>query len=148
MFNIKTLIDDLTFNCSSFEELAKQLKPESNPRDARILADICADEELHSASDAIMNAIAEHNKKEIKVTSDEMKEVYLQLKDRHKNPRGSFDKAGRFYLIDIELVDVRNPSSKYPYTQMDAGRTAKFVKSLAEKYKCQSKDELEQVAFS
>ncbi|MDO4895662.1 hypothetical protein [Moraxella sp.] len=64
------------------------------------------------------------------------------LKERKLHPVGEFDKRGRFYLEDDELVDVRSPSAAYPYSQMSAGRTSKFVKAMAEKYKVQSKDEL------
>lgn len=77
------------------------------------------------------------------LTDEELKAVYLKLKNRELHPRGSFDRAGRFWLDDSELVDCRLPSSKYPYSQMSAGRTAKFVKKIADKYKCSSLAELE-----
>jgi hypothetical protein len=60
------------------------------------------------------------------------------LKERELHPRGEFDKAGRFYLADSELVDCRAPSAKYPYSQMQAGRTAKYVKRMNEKYRPQT----------
>lgn len=77
--------------------------------------------------------------KEATVSREDIKAVFQMLKDRELHPVGTFDKAGRFYLRDSELVDVRSPSAKYPYSQMNAGRTAKFVKAIAEKYKCSDK---------
>lgn len=83
-----------------------------------------------------------YQKAQVGVTKEEMKEVFKMLKERELHPAGSFDKAGRFYLRDSELVSVRRPSAQYPYSQMNAGRTSKFVKDISEKYKVQSKEEL------
>ena len=49
--------------------------------------------------------------------------VYQQLKLREIHPSGHFDKGGRFYLDNDDLVSVRSPSRAYPYSQMIAGRT-------------------------
>lgn len=76
------------------------------------------------------------------VTKADLKTVYVMLKDRQLHPAGEFDKMGRFYLEDDELVDVRAPSAKYPFSQMNAGRTSKFVKAMSEKYKPQTIDQL------
>jgi hypothetical protein len=81
-----------------------------------------------------------------KITEVEKKEmitnVYSELKNRVINPSGTFDKAGRFYLENDDLVSVRSPSRSYPYSQMTAGRTRKYVKAVCEKYDCQSEAEL------
>ncbi|MDP8176367.1 hypothetical protein QJU83_02265 [Pasteurella skyensis] len=91
--------------------------------------------ELTSLKDQYLNL-------ETKVSKDDLKTVFTMLKNRELHPKGVFDKAGRFYLYDSELVDVRSPSAKYPYTQMNAGRTSTFVRAVAEKYKCNSLQEL------
>lgn len=83
----------------------------------------------------IKELIDERNSQKQVLTKDELKQVYVWLKERILHPTGIFDKGGRFYLEDDELVDVRSPSAKYPYSQMSAGRTSKFVKAMAEKYK-------------
>ena len=86
--------------------------------------------------------LADHSQLTVGVSSSDMKKVYEMLKNRELHPEGEFDKAGRFYLEDYELVDVRAPSAKYPFSQMNAGRTSKFVKAMAEKYKVQTLDQL------
>ena len=63
-------------------------------------------------------------------------EVYDLLKNRIINPRGTFDRAGRFYLENGDLINVRQPSRYYPYSQMMAGRTLKYVKAVAKKFEC------------
>ncbi len=90
----------------------------------------------------IETILADHNKLTVGVSSADLKKVYEMLKNRELHPEGDFDKAGRFYLEDYELVDVRAPSAKYPFSQMNAGRTSKFVKAMAEKYKVQTLDQL------
>lgn len=80
--------------------------------------------------DLLKNLLIEHEKEKMRVTECEMREVFIMLKNRDLHPRGEFDKQGRFYLDDSELVDVRAPSYKYPYSQMSAGRTSKFVKKI------------------
>ena len=73
---------------------------------------------------------------------DIIKTVYEQLKNRQINPAGTFDKAGRFYLKHSDLVSVRSPSRAWPYSQMLAGRTKKYVAAVAEKYNCSTVSEL------
>lgn len=75
-------------------------------------------------------------------TQNEQKLVYQLLKDRKLHPKGEFDKGGRFYLQYGELVNVRTPSRAYPYSQMAAGRTLKFVKALCAEYKIATLQEL------
>jgi hypothetical protein len=67
--------------------------------------------------------------------------VYNDLKNRVINPSGSFDKAGRFFLEHGDLVNVREPSRSYPYSQMSAGRSLKYVKKVAEKFGCENDEE-------
>lgn len=94
------------------------------------------------AVEQLQTLLDDHNAQTVNVSKDDLKDVYLLLKERKLHPVGEFDKRGRFYLEDDELVDVRSPSASYPYSQMHAGRTAKFVRAMAEKYKPQNLDEL------
>lgn len=63
--------------------------------------------------------------------------VYLLLKDRDINPKGKFDKAGRWYAENSDLISVREPSRAYPFSQMVACRTRKYVQAVYEKFKSQ-----------
>lgn len=76
------------------------------------------------------------------VTTTEIKEVYAMLKERKIHPSGEFDKAGRFYAEHSDLINVRAPSRDYPYSQMHACRSLKYVKAVAEKFKCATKEDL------
>jgi hypothetical protein len=75
------------------------------------------------------------------ITNEQIKSVYFDLKERKLHPTGEFDKAGRFYL-EHNLTNVRSPSRAYPYSQMVAGRTLKYVKALVTHYNIQSEEEL------
>jgi hypothetical protein len=150
-FNIKKLVDDLCFNDEDFEHESKSYDFSDVEEVETFVKRIESSDEKKIADEtlaALKEALAEHEKLEVKVTKEEMKEVYLALKDRLENPRGHFDSGGRFYVRDRELINVRSPSVAYPYSEMNAARTAKFVKQLAEKYKCQNITELKEVAFS
>jgi len=68
--------------------------------------------------------------------------VYRMLQDRKVHPSGHFDAAGRFYLQHKELVDVREPSRAYPYSQMHAGRTKKYVKKVQKRFETFTLEEL------
>lgn len=72
----------------------------------------------------------------------EIKKVFEKLQQREINPSGHFDSAGRFWLKNSDLVDVREPSRAYPFSHMKAGRTLKYVKAVAEKYSCNSYEDL------
>ncbi len=65
-------------------------------------------------------------------------EVYELLKNRVINPAGTFDNAGRFWLDNRDLINVREPSRAWPYSQMMAGRTLKYVKAVAKKFNCEN----------
>jgi len=71
-----------------------------------------------------------------------IKNVYIALKNRDVNPSGIFDKVGRWYAEHGELINVRAPSRAWPYSQMQACRTHKYVKAVAEKFGFESEKEL------
>jgi len=64
--------------------------------------------------------------------------IHMMLKNREIHPRGSFDKAGRWYALNNCLLNVRSPSREYPYSQMQACRTLKYVRAVAKEFDCQS----------
>jgi len=64
------------------------------------------------------------------------------LKDRQINPSGSFDSAGRWYADNSDLIDVRSPSRAWPYSQMLACRTKKYVSKVAAKYNATTVDQI------
>ena len=76
------------------------------------------------------------------ISKTEIKEVFTMLKNRELHPCGEFDEKGRFYLEDSHLVNVREPSKRYPYSQMTAGRTMKFVEAIIAEYKIDNKEDL------
>ncbi len=71
-----------------------------------------------------------------------IKQVYEMLKNREIHPSGEFDKGGRFYAKNEDLINVRTPSRNWPFSHMTACRTLKYVKAVAEKFNCQNIDEL------
>jgi len=82
------------------------------------------------------------------LTSVEIKQVYTLLKSRSKNPPGSFDKQGRFYSTNADIMSVRSPSAGFPYSQMTHARTLKHIKTLVEARGIKTLAELEKVAFA
>lgn len=148
MFNSKSIVNDLCFESEDFEAIAVSYKDPNNPYIVGLIAKEAREAGLIKEADALEILLEEHHKLETAVSKEDIKQVFIALKERKENPRGTFDSQGRFYLRDRELVNVREPSAKYPYSEMNAGRTAVFVKALAEKYKCQNLEELEEVAFA
>jgi hypothetical protein len=135
MLNVKNELDDFLFeNDLDFPELWDSSDPTDIHNFLEKHEDLINTEE-HKALKAALN---EFESRVSALTKDDLKEVYKMLKDRVIHPNGSFDKQGRFYLSDRGIVDVRSPSAKYPYSEMNAGRTAKFVKAMNEKYKPRS----------
>lgn len=72
----------------------------------------------------------------LEITTEQINKLYQARKDRLIHPKGSFDKAKRWYPTDEENSDnftatVRSPSARYPYSYMLAARTLKHVKALA-----------------
>ena len=76
------------------------------------------------------------------LTTDEIKSVYQQLRDRKINPAGTFDSGGRFYAKNSDLINVRSPSRAWPFSELVACRTLKYVKAVADKFKCETISEL------
>ena len=64
---------------------------------------------------------------------------YLKLKNREIHPEGEFDKSGRFYLAEKYecCANIRNPSRRFPYSEMLHGRT---LKHAAHKYGVDEKE--------
>lgn len=150
MTTINNLIDTICFELSVSDRHATFDYDDSSAI-SRFIERIQDDygDELRDNNDAMeaLNAL-KSKLKELEaatsaLTKEELKSVYLKLKSRELHPMGEFDKMGRFYLKDSELVSCRAPSTKYPYSQMNAGRTGKFVKAIADKYACKTVEELE-----
>ena len=51
---------------------------------------------------------------------------FVKLQTREIHPEGAFDKAGRFYLDNCPAY-IREPSRRYPLSQMQHGRTLEYV---------------------
>ena len=73
---------------------------------------------------------------------EQIKNVYTLLKNREIHPTGTFDNAGRFYAKHEHLINVRTPSRAWPHSHMLACRTLKYVKAVAEEFKCETEEEL------
>lgn len=76
------------------------------------------------------------------MNNKEIKEVYKMLKNREINPSGSFDSGGRWYANNKELINVRTPSRAWPYSEMVACRTLKYVKAVQAKFNCDNLNSL------
>jgi len=81
------------------------------------------------------------------ISNEEFKAVFRKLKNREENPKGDFDNGGRWYSHYEDIIDVRPPSAKHPYSQMQHCRTLKFIKKLAVEKSCENIAELEKIAF-
>lgn len=146
---MKSLIENLCFELSISDTDADFDYKNTHSIDAFVTTiENDYSDELEKNEDAksdlilLKDTLAKHKEKKHSLKKEEIKEVYLLLKDRKLHPKGEFDKMGRFYLDDHELVSVRSPSTKYPYSQMKAGRTRKFVEAIADKYNCNNIEEL------
>lgn len=117
-----------THNPYAIETFIKEMKNDYED-------EISTNADVQSALADLEQELDAHKALPMVLGKDELKEVYALLKDRKLHPKGTFDSRGCFWLEDDELVDVRQPSPRYPYSQMTAGRTSKFVKAMAEKYK-------------
>ena len=77
------------------------------------------------------------------ITKEQMiKEVYLMLKYKEINPSGYFDQGGRWFSHNQNLINVREPSRAWPYSQLTACRSLKYVKKIADINGTQSIEEL------
>lgn len=146
---VKSAIDTIAFELELADKATHFNK--ANPHTVQLFttnikadhsAAIESNNDLEKAIAELESELNRHADSTANVSKDDLKAVYIMLKDRLLHPAGEFDKMGRFYLEDYELVDVRSPSSKYPFSQMNAGRTSKFVAAIADKYKVQNRDEL------
>jgi len=68
--------------------------------------------------------------------------IYHELKGRQIHPKGRFDNAGRFYAYNSDLISVRPPSRAYPFSEMNACRTKKYVTKVCEQFKCETEEQL------
>jgi len=68
-----------------------------------------------------------------KTNEVEIREAFTSLKNRSINPSGEFDKAGRFYAAPKlqPFFTCRPPSTRYPYSELQACRTLKLVRKIA-----------------
>ena len=78
----------------------------------------------------------------MKITKEDIKKVYRDLQNRDAHPLGRFDNAGRWFSDYSDMISVRYPSRRYPYSQMAACRTLKFLNALVERFDCKSIEEL------
>ena len=68
--------------------------------------------------------------------------IYSELKERMIHPSGTFDKGGRWYAENGDLISCRSPSRSWPYSEMTACRTRKYVTAVQEKFSCKTVEEL------
>jgi hypothetical protein len=65
---------------------------------------------------------------------EEALQEYMDRQSRRHHPRGTFDKAGRWYPDAAEeqacCGKIRTPSRAYPYSYMTHCRTAEHVAAL------------------
>lgn len=73
---------------------------------------------------------------------DMINQIYGELKDRQIHPSGKFDNGGRWYSDNSDLISCRTPSRAWPYSEMTACRTKKYIKKVAEKFGCKTIEEL------
>lgn len=69
-------------------------------------------------------------------------QIYHELKERMIHPTGKFDSGGRWFAENSELINVRSPSRAYPWSEMTACRSKKYVKACFEKFKCKKVEDL------
>jgi len=73
-----------------------------------------------------------------KTTKNAIQLVFRMLQDRKIHPSGTFDKQHRFYAENDDLINVRTPSAAWPFTEMIACRSRKYVTAVAEKFGCKT----------
>jgi hypothetical protein len=67
--------------------------------------------------------------------------VYKMLQAREIHPSGYYD-GKRWYAHNTDLISVRSPSRSWPWSEMVACRTKKYVTKVCEKYNCETIEEL------
>jgi len=79
----------------------------------------------------------------IKMTKNEIiNSIYEILKNRVIDPSGEFDDKGRWYANNTNLINVRPPSLAWPYSELLACRTKKYVTKCYEYFKCRTVEDL------
>lgn len=71
--------------------------------------------------------------------------VYEMLKNRSINPSGKFEHSSstsRWHATHDDLINVREPSRTYPWSEMSACRSKKYVAKVCEKFNCKTVEEL------
>lgn len=62
--------------------------------------------------------------------------MYRARQERQEHPRGSFDRAGRFWLDDDERQAccgrIRTPSRAWPYSEIKHARSAEHVAAVCD----------------
>ncbi|EHR0227836.1 hypothetical protein KS670_003396 [Vibrio parahaemolyticus] len=64
--------------------------------------------------------------------------VYEMLQDSEVYPSGSFETANKFYADNSHLISCRAPSRAFPYSELNACRTKKYVAKVLQYYNCKS----------
>ncbi|HAS6095595.1 TPA: hypothetical protein I7145_13185 [Vibrio vulnificus] len=64
--------------------------------------------------------------------------VYEMLQDNDVYPSGSFETANKFYADNSHLISCRAPSRAFPYSELNACRTKKYVARVLQYYNCKS----------
>ena len=81
-----------------------------------------------------------------KLTEIETKEIintiYQELKNRMIHPTGKFDNGGRWHAEHSDYISCRSPSRAWPFSEMTACRTKKYVKAIFEGLNCQTVESL------
>ena len=95
-----------------------------------------------TTSVGIMTAYKQQSYKMTTITNEQIKEVYQMLKDRIIHPSGTFDAKKRFTAQNDDLINVRAPSARWPFSHMTACRSLKYVKAVCEKFECKDIDDL------
>lgn len=94
-------------------------------------------DELENASEDKLEKLSKDEERKFKkMPSSEMIDiVYKMLQNREIHPSGKFDSNGRWYAKNDNLINVRSPSRRWPYSQMVACRTKKYVQKVYDKFK-------------
>ena len=65
-------------------------------------------------------------------------EVTQLLKTRVVHPSGTFGKGKKFYASNSDLINVRSPSHRWPFSELNACRTRIYVTKVADKFNCKT----------
>lgn len=105
--------------------------------------DIKSNAEAKYALEELFKVLEKQKNGTHELSREDIKEVYLMIRYGELFIDGSYDRAGRFWVKDGELLGKSdNPSTKYRYKMHDAAMTSYFVKAVADKYNCKTKEDL------